>query len=1110
MVFSWFFSLFICLISVSAWSQVPVDLLSKQTLERVERVPEFKFIQDEANKLGVKVYLFGGTASAFAHYVRWDLEREAGDEKYQAERFDYDFTNIYRGNQDLDIVVDGTAEQAQELKSILQKAYPHFVGNRSSWEVRLLREELGDKLPLLGDDDFVKQHSDTNSTGMVALNPDEDDEIIFRDLHDWENPKSRFLKDVAAAKIKYLFSKEHETTERYQTGHNPPILSAVRYIAKLTQYEVKGTVADMKLIKKVISEAIDGQILNSYSKSKVIEFGLKALRNAPNIEYAWDLLEEVGLREYIIMLDDSYNNSTDSPSFWMQKEPLRTSKLGDSKQGKTARQVFGEEEDIIVSHETRSFEAYESITRSAKGEANVFISRNGAMGEAAVHGDGFYTKLGESGAIGSGITVRFKLHPDAVEGPDFTRHSSGIVLIHNKAALTLIQENIHLTLFKFLELILSDQIGSDDKGLMEKLNRKFARYKLDDEEHKQIAEEILISDHDDFIALDEIPLEFLSYWFAHPNAANYEGVLEELSEYYDCGDVVSCLMPHAHWQDYLNEEYDLVDTFNNEVNSVNSRALVIEGLAKPHWQGYPELITPFLSDDHNLEALIKEVLADPYWLKHPKLIAKIIDNFSTSSQNTSYLVPLATHIFSQEEWAKHSVLFEKLVEAYLKYGNTELADALLSHAFSKKHWAHRSDLMGDMVKDYHLSFELASTLGMKHWSSHPDFVEKLVEQNPHFEERILMIKHIFSKEHWWKKVKHLLPKFIEDNNTHDYIAEYILTQDFAFSKKIINQMVAVDTFQRSLIEYVLPKEENKDTELLLKLAGDAENHEPIIEHILSKEFYSDQAELVEKMVALEAGLEIDNALVEYVFASPFWELDHLVEAFIEDGRASGSIMVYILSQDDHPKQSEWIKKAMEDGGYGFLEELTEEDLMHENWKKSKNLMREILSHDLSYDSLELLSAHILNDSFWGDQDDVVKLFAAQKEAGEFLISNILPYSASTLNRKILENIIDNDFKDAEVVEEVLSNEEWATHPNLVMKILTEGVADNELATFVFSKRYWNEHEVFWDYLGGDDDEITVATLRRKNHKVPFASWYENYLNGGGSDAIGLTCSGLLK
>ena len=29
--------------------------------------------------MGVKVYLFGGTASAFAHYVRWDLEREAGD-----------------------------------------------------------------------------------------------------------------------------------------------------------------------------------------------------------------------------------------------------------------------------------------------------------------------------------------------------------------------------------------------------------------------------------------------------------------------------------------------------------------------------------------------------------------------------------------------------------------------------------------------------------------------------------------------------------------------------------------------------------------------------------------------------------------------------------------------------------------------------------------------------------------------------------------------------------------------------------------------------------------------------------------------------------------------
>ncbi|MEK7355273.1 MAG: hypothetical protein AAB250_02410, partial [Bdellovibrionota bacterium] len=90
--------------------------LAKEIASRVDRVAEFKWIHEQAAQDGIRVWLFGGTAAAFAHYVSWDLKREAGDESFQKSRFDYDYTNIFRSTQDLDIVVDGTPEQVSAFR----------------------------------------------------------------------------------------------------------------------------------------------------------------------------------------------------------------------------------------------------------------------------------------------------------------------------------------------------------------------------------------------------------------------------------------------------------------------------------------------------------------------------------------------------------------------------------------------------------------------------------------------------------------------------------------------------------------------------------------------------------------------------------------------------------------------------------------------------------------------------------------------------------------------------------------------------------------------------------------------------------------------------------
>jgi hypothetical protein len=213
--------------------------LTSALADHLMDVVEFRFIRNEAIKLGVRVYLFGGTAASYAHYAKWDLLRLKGDTRYQPERFDYDYTNIYRSTQDLDIVVDGTAEQALSLQKLLQTQFPYLQGNKSAWEVRLLREPMGRAEALLNNEDFLNQHTDSNSVGLIEITTPPPNEPLVRDLRDWNSQSPFFLRDVVEGKIHFYFSPLHETTSRYLDGSNPPIFSVIRFLTKAFQYDVQ-------------------------------------------------------------------------------------------------------------------------------------------------------------------------------------------------------------------------------------------------------------------------------------------------------------------------------------------------------------------------------------------------------------------------------------------------------------------------------------------------------------------------------------------------------------------------------------------------------------------------------------------------------------------------------------------------------------------------------------------------------------------------------------------------------------------------------------------------------------------------------------------------------
>src|SRR5205823_5650565 len=156
---------------------------------------------------------------------------------------------------------------------------------------------------------------------------------------------------------------------------------------------------DREKIRQVIQDW-NGKAEKSYVAKWIEKNGKKLFQNATDLEYAWNTLEDLGLRKKLLALK---GNTADigSLAWWMDKEPLRTRahpgatepkpmESDHDKRGKTA----GELGIDTVAHETSGWDAYEAITNSPVGKPNLFISRNGRNGESAAQGEGFYTMKG--------------------------------------------------------------------------------------------------------------------------------------------------------------------------------------------------------------------------------------------------------------------------------------------------------------------------------------------------------------------------------------------------------------------------------------------------------------------------------------------------------------------------------------------------------------------------------------------------------------------------------------------------------------------------------------------------------------------------------------------
>jgi hypothetical protein len=453
-------------------SELSANELTTRAVANLKLVPEFNFIRKTAENLGVRVWLFGGTASSYLHYVKWDILRKKGSLNLQNDRFDYDYTNIFRSTQDLDVVIDAKPEIALAFQKIIADKYPQFLGAKTKWEVRTLRHrmgiigDVGFKEALLNDPDFIYQNTDSNSLGMVELTQYQNEPII-RDLKNWEKPLSTFLEDTINNRISFFRSNKHFNTYRAIAGENPEILSVIRLLVKAFQYELTFSKTAFEEIRDIVNHFDGSQITNSNALRRIHDTSKKLVLHAVNIEYAMNILDQLGLRKKLIVLGDITN--IDSDAWWLNREPLRSRPVGTG-QGATAAQL-----DIkVVAHETNNFLAFESITRAHSGEPNVLISRANEVGETAVHGDGFYTKKGRTGARGTGLTIRFNVDPQAKEGTDFSINDD-FIIFHNKKAISVIQESLNFTIDDLLKLVEQNQelvVEHSNLALLEKLKRK--------------------------------------------------------------------------------------------------------------------------------------------------------------------------------------------------------------------------------------------------------------------------------------------------------------------------------------------------------------------------------------------------------------------------------------------------------------------------------------------------------------------------------------------------------------------------------------------------------------------------------------------------------------
>ena len=363
--------------------------------QSLKEVPEFVYLTKKAKEHGLKVWLFGGTASTFAHYAKNNPAVGEGE-----------FLDIYLPLKILTLWPTEDSKIFKRFKKRLWPLFPRFevtgkLGGQASQREQWRQEAL------LGNANFSNSTRTPHSVGAIALNPDEGQAVV-RDLFDWDSQHPQFLKDVLAGRLHFYHSPHHRKTPRFKNGINPEIFVVIRYLIKLFQHELEMAPGDLEKIKKIIAEFDPQSVSKNYVRAWLNYNVPKLFLQAKDMEFAWNTLEDVGLRQKLFKVGSVKKEK--SLAWWMDKRPLRGFDMGQGT-GKTAKELGLKN----VYHTTDDFLTWSMITQSKKGKANVFKSKELPVGESAAMGDGLYTTPKEPDLPGS-FDMEFAHRPKGQRG----------------------------------------------------------------------------------------------------------------------------------------------------------------------------------------------------------------------------------------------------------------------------------------------------------------------------------------------------------------------------------------------------------------------------------------------------------------------------------------------------------------------------------------------------------------------------------------------------------------------------------------------------------------------------------------------------------------------
>ena len=1088
--------------SLKSSVQVRVDEVQREISDRLMDVAEFRFIREEAAKLGVRVWLFGGTAAGYAHYVKWDLLRKKGDARYQADRFDYDFTNIYRSTQDLDIVVDGSAKQIETLQQILAAKYPHFLGSNSKWELRSLRQSKGHpgqpgyKEALLGDFDFLNQNTDSNSTGMIEVTETAPRDVV-RDLRDWDSTRPHFLVDVVEGKITFYHSKKHFETARAKAGNNPEIFSVMRALTKALQFDLAISKEDYAVMKEIVAKADLRNIASGNLSRRFSDIATKMIKNAVNMEEGMATLEDIGLREKLKKVGGLHTQ--DSVAWWANKEPLKSKPVGRGK-GRTARDLGID----VVAHETNTFLAYESITRAHTGDPNVLISRNGVRGEAAAYGDGFYTQMGREGARGTGLTIRFKVRPDAREGHDFTK-SGTFVIFQNKAAFRVIPESLNLSLLEYFEFLGAGNINHSDRAILEKFRRRLARMKRDvaPGEKKAIVNLVVKKMKEASAQRERLPAivgEFYDLEFSneHPEiltAMIRGGWVDEavemmrkptwkrdeaqLRELLAAKDRVRALskwasafggdpkkfyvadMIEAVLKDMPQSYDDLVRGLSrlpmSELKREWVEKLVLHPsadteahqhlLSRREFNHEVDLIEKILRNSQvNHHALVQYVLSKPVWRKRSAIVRLAL---ATEARSTAL-----EHILIHDDVPA----WEELVRS--SYHGLELEEGLLRIFSNPKSVVFAADFEKMIRGDRFKVDALTEVLALPHWTAHPELVRLVMmkQHGPHY-----LSMNVFSQPHWRAK-RDLVESMASVDKSTSFV-EHVLANDGDISKSapIVRHAIAVrelDQLQELVNEVLTRPGWEKHPELIDALLNRIESPEAKFRYgvgemksaialLFTKPHWSGQLEALKSFIRRSPET---SALAEHVLGLPQWRRTDAPFVFAESATSFRYFVEKVLVHKDVKDRAAVIEKMLDRPQFARheLREIAARILPEPEWSSRPDIVARIAAHldgDTYYGGKGEWTK-VFKESRWANHPEIAIALVNNESAAGTYVTSVIASKTWRRNERVIEAAIARQ-PTAELLPMVLELPEPAK--TRLYRSFTENAAVHTLLKVVESK-----------------------------------------------------------